>query len=143
MDEKLGSEFDEAEAERMVKVALLCTNGSPSLRPTMTEVVHMLEGTMEVPEDIPETSNYIEDVRFKALREHHKQVKGGSSRSNQSFRSEKDLYEIDEEAYMSYLKTKNGQYRAVESQVSTSFSMPASSSTTVPDLYDFSLHSRW
>ena len=44
VDPKLGSEFNQDEAERMIKVALLCTNASPTLRPAMSAVVSMLEG---------------------------------------------------------------------------------------------------
>jgi hypothetical protein len=44
VDPKLGSEFNKEEAIRMIKVALLCTNPSPALRPTMSAVVSMLEG---------------------------------------------------------------------------------------------------
>lgn len=44
VDLRLGTEFNEEEAIRMAKVALLCTNSSPALRPTMSEVVNMLEG---------------------------------------------------------------------------------------------------
>ncbi|CAK7350352.1 unnamed protein product [Dovyalis caffra] len=43
MGPKLHSEFNQKEAERMIKVALLCTNASPSLRPTMSGVVSMLD----------------------------------------------------------------------------------------------------
>ena len=39
VDETLGSEVNIEEAETMVKVALLCTNASPTIRPTMSEVV--------------------------------------------------------------------------------------------------------
>ncbi|KDO77959.1 hypothetical protein CISIN_1g045835mg, partial [Citrus sinensis] len=38
VDERLGSKYKKEEAERMIKVSLLCTNASPSLRPTMSEV---------------------------------------------------------------------------------------------------------
>ncbi|KAH7568681.1 hypothetical protein JRO89_XS06G0032000 [Xanthoceras sorbifolium] len=38
VDQNLGFEFDKVEAERMIKVALLCANASPSLRPTTSEV---------------------------------------------------------------------------------------------------------
>ncbi|KAI3697747.1 hypothetical protein L6452_30844 [Arctium lappa] len=68
-DEKLGSEINKEEAETMVKVALLCTNGSPSMRPTMSEVVSMLEGRTCVPEIVPEASGYTTDLRFKAMRD--------------------------------------------------------------------------
>ena len=53
VDETLGSEVNIEEAETMVKVALLCTNASPTIRPTMTEVVSMLEGRMAVPDTLP------------------------------------------------------------------------------------------
>ena len=42
VDPELGSEFSEEEALRMIKVALLCANASPALRPTMTAAVSML-----------------------------------------------------------------------------------------------------
>ncbi|KAF8029487.1 hypothetical protein BT93_E2021 [Corymbia citriodora subsp. variegata] len=79
VDEKLGSEVNKEEAEIMVKVALLCTNASPSLRPTMSEVVCMLEGKMAVPDVIPEPSTYCEDLRFKAMRDLRKQGQQQSS----------------------------------------------------------------
>ncbi|KAL9383710.1 hypothetical protein Peur_024033 [Populus x canadensis] len=69
VDETLGSEVNIEEAETMVKVALLCTNASPTLRPTMSEVVSMLEGRMVVPDTRPELSSYNEDLRFKAMRD--------------------------------------------------------------------------
>ncbi|CAK9148060.1 unnamed protein product [Ilex paraguariensis] len=69
VDQGLGSKVNKEEAERMVKVALLCTNASPSLRPIMSEVVSMLEGRMSIPDVIPEPSSYTEDLRFKAMRD--------------------------------------------------------------------------
>ncbi|XP_070663114.1 probable LRR receptor-like serine/threonine-protein kinase RFK1 isoform X5 [Malus domestica] len=73
IDERLGSEVDQKEAEIMVKVALLCTNASASLRPSMSEVVSMLEGQIPVPDVIPKPSTYKEDLRFKAMRDLHRQ----------------------------------------------------------------------
>lgn len=72
VDEKLGSEFIKEEAERMIKVGLLCTNASPSLRPAMSEAVSMLKGNTSLPEIIPEPSVYGEDLRFKAMRDLHR-----------------------------------------------------------------------
>lgn len=57
LDEKLES-FDEGEVNRVIGVALLCTQASPSLRPTMSRVVGMLAGDMEVP-DVPERPTYL------------------------------------------------------------------------------------
>ncbi|KAK1426484.1 hypothetical protein QVD17_15158 [Tagetes erecta] len=68
-DERLGSNINKEEAEIMVKVALLCTNGSPSIRPIMSEVVSMLEGKTCVPEIDPEAGGYTDDLRFKAMRD--------------------------------------------------------------------------
>lgn len=42
------SEFDEEEALRAIRVALLCTQASPFLRPPMSRVVAMLSGDAEV-----------------------------------------------------------------------------------------------
>ncbi|XP_058071737.1 probable LRR receptor-like serine/threonine-protein kinase At1g56140 [Magnolia sinica] len=42
------SEFDERQALRMFRVALLCTQASPVLRPSMSHVVAMLSGYAEV-----------------------------------------------------------------------------------------------
>ncbi|KAM1796575.1 hypothetical protein ACFX11_036800 [Malus domestica] len=73
IDEKLGSEVDQKEAEIMVKVALLCTNASASLRPCMSEAVSMLEGQIPVPDVVPEPRTYKEDLRFRAMRDLHRQ----------------------------------------------------------------------
>nr|TKS10185.1 putative receptor-like protein kinase RLPK1 [Populus alba] len=50
VDPILGSEFNKKEVVRMINVALLCTNQSPALRPTMSRVVSMLEGKTDVEE---------------------------------------------------------------------------------------------
>ncbi|KAK9064304.1 hypothetical protein SSX86_015684 [Deinandra increscens subsp. villosa] len=68
IDENLESTINKEEAATVVKVALLCTNVSPSMRPTMSEVVNMLEGKTCVPEIAPEASGN-EDLRFKAMRD--------------------------------------------------------------------------
>ncbi|KAI7745714.1 hypothetical protein M8C21_022191, partial [Ambrosia artemisiifolia] len=46
VDEQL-SEFDENEVKRVTKIALLCTQTSPTQRPSMSRVVAMLSGDME------------------------------------------------------------------------------------------------
>lgn len=74
VDPKLGSDFNKEEVERMVKVALLCTNASPSLRPAMSEVVSMLEGRITIPSVIPGPNSYSEDLRFKAMRDFHEET---------------------------------------------------------------------
>jgi len=62
-----------------MKVALLCTNPSPTLRPTMSAVVSMLEDQTAVHELIMDPSIYGDDLRFKALREYFDQIMGQGS----------------------------------------------------------------
>ncbi|XP_035543106.1 probable LRR receptor-like serine/threonine-protein kinase RFK1 [Juglans regia] len=69
VDPKLGSEFKMEEAIRMIKVALLCTNPSPALRPTMSAIVSMLEGQTTVDDVIMDPSLYGDEYKFRALRE--------------------------------------------------------------------------
>ncbi|KAJ9535534.1 hypothetical protein OSB04_un001336 [Centaurea solstitialis] len=44
VDRNLNNKYNMQEVEMMIKVALLCTQGSPEERPAMSEVVRMLEG---------------------------------------------------------------------------------------------------
>ncbi|KAL8248255.1 hypothetical protein R6Q59_005123 [Mikania micrantha] len=82
-DERLTT-INKEEAETVVKVALLCTNGSPSMRPTMSEVVNMLDGKTFVPEIPPEASGNSEDLRFKAMRGFRRETKGEGSETQNS-----------------------------------------------------------
>ncbi|PIN06696.1 Serine/threonine protein kinase [Handroanthus impetiginosus] len=74
VDERLGSQVDKDEVERVVKVAVLCTNTTPSLRPTMTEVVQMIEGNMPLPDIIPEGNANTSEIRFKAMKDFHQKT---------------------------------------------------------------------
>ncbi|KAJ6893756.1 LRR receptor-like serine/threonine-protein kinase [Populus alba x Populus x berolinensis] len=73
VDTKLQSEFNKEEAERMIKVALLCNNASPSLRPAMSEVVSMLEGQTSIPEVTSDPSIYGDDLHSKRVKGHYQQ----------------------------------------------------------------------
>lgn len=73
IDQRLGSDINKQEVETIVKVALLCTSATPSLRPIMSEVVAMLEGRIAIPDEIPEASNYSNDLRFKAMKDFHQE----------------------------------------------------------------------
>ncbi|CAK9156253.1 unnamed protein product, partial [Ilex paraguariensis] len=111
VDQKLGSEFNTVEAERLIKVALLCTNASSSLRPAMSEVVSMLEGMTAIPDVIPEPSSYSQDLRFKAIRHHRRLTYNQSAQETQdnpstssrplsvsSSASVRDLYSVNIES---------------------------------------------
>uniref|UniRef100_A0A7N2LP81 non-specific serine/threonine protein kinase n=1 Tax=Quercus lobata TaxID=97700 RepID=A0A7N2LP81_QUELO len=69
VDPKLGSEFNKEEAIRMIKVALLCTNPSPALRPNMSAVVSMLKGQIAVHELDMDPSIYGDVLSIRALKE--------------------------------------------------------------------------
>ncbi|PON38539.1 Malectin [Parasponia andersonii] len=63
VDSGLSSEFDEEEVKRVVEVALLCTQRSPSFRPPMSRVVAMLLGDVEVNKEISRPG-YFADSNF-------------------------------------------------------------------------------
>ena len=44
MDADMQGQYVEVEVEELIQVALLCTQGTPTERPKMSEVVRMLEG---------------------------------------------------------------------------------------------------
>ncbi|KAL1165698.1 hypothetical protein V6Z11_A06G146200 [Gossypium hirsutum] len=90
VDEELGGEYNKS--EWMIKIGLQCTNGSPSLRPTMLEVVSMLEGRSGIPEMVPDPGSYNQDLRFKAIRDHHKSMNNNNSKWSSSSAS---AYTID------------------------------------------------
>ncbi|KAK0599624.1 hypothetical protein LWI29_007075 [Acer saccharum] len=67
VDPSLGSKFSKEEASRMLNIALLCTNPSPTLRAPMSSVVAMLEGKVPVQAPIVKRSSDNQDARFKAF----------------------------------------------------------------------------
>ncbi|KFK44801.1 hypothetical protein AALP_AA1G304900 [Arabis alpina] len=67
VDPMLEGDFNSKEAMRMINVALVCTNSSPSLRPTMSEAVQMLEGEIEITQVMSDPSMYGHDVSFSKL----------------------------------------------------------------------------
>jgi|UniRef100_Q9ASQ6-3 serine/threonine protein kinase len=69
VDRMLEGEFNRSEAVRMIKVALVCTNSSPSLRPTMSEAVKMLEGEIEITQVMSDPGIYGHDWSISKLRD--------------------------------------------------------------------------
>jgi len=67
VDPSLVSKYSQEEAMRMLSLALLCTNPSPTLRPTMSSVVSMLEGKIPIQAPIIKRSETNQDARFKAF----------------------------------------------------------------------------
>nr|GLL45903.1 probable LRR receptor-like serine/threonine-protein kinase At1g53430 [Ipomoea trifida] len=78
IDPRLGSDFNKQQAIRMIKVALLCTNLSPVLRPSMSAVVNMLEGH----DDILEYNFDLHEFNFEVMRDNYDETMVGSSTSS-------------------------------------------------------------
>ncbi|CAJ2656994.1 unnamed protein product [Trifolium pratense] len=57
------SEFNKEEVQRLVAIALLCTQTSPTLRPSMSRVVAMLSGDIEV-STVTARPGYLTDWKF-------------------------------------------------------------------------------
>lgn len=70
VDPTLGSDYTEEEAMLMLNVALMCTNASPTLRPTMSQVVSLLEGKTAMQELLSDPSFSTVNPKLKALRNH-------------------------------------------------------------------------
>ncbi|KAL6574133.1 hypothetical protein OROHE_001675 [Orobanche hederae] len=86
VDGRLDSGIEREEIERVVKIALLCTNATPSVRPAMSEVVLMLEDKLDIPDVIPDgtESTYTNDVRFRAMKDFHQERRNQSPTWTQS-----------------------------------------------------------
>ncbi|KAL3643564.1 hypothetical protein CASFOL_014379 [Castilleja foliolosa] len=90
VDPRLGSNFDKNEAEKMIRIALLCTSPSPALRPTMSEVVSMLEGHISIQEFNMNPSIYSSELKLQALREKYDEFYVDSSETQPSFNASLD-----------------------------------------------------
>ncbi|EXB75138.1 putative LRR receptor-like serine/threonine-protein kinase [Morus notabilis] len=60
------TEFNEREVIQLIRVALLCTQASPTLRPTMSRVVAMLAGDAEIDTDISKPS-YLTELGYRDM----------------------------------------------------------------------------
>lgn len=67
VDPSLGSNYSKKEAMTMLNLALICTNQSHALRPTMSAVVSMLEGKIPVRAPTVDYSSVDHNARFKAF----------------------------------------------------------------------------
>jgi len=67
VDQRLGSDYSQEQALRLLNIALLCTKTSPTQRPRMSSVVKMLCGQIPI-EVVPDNDNLSEDLRFDIAR---------------------------------------------------------------------------
>ncbi|XP_062095495.1 probable LRR receptor-like serine/threonine-protein kinase At1g29720 isoform X2 [Humulus lupulus] len=115
VDPNLETKFNKEEVERVLKLALLCTNASPVLRPTMSEVVSMLEEQTAIAKVVSDPSIFRDDLendlRFKSLKNFYQQIQRknsfetqGSNSLSKKFNepstssSAHDLYQINPES---------------------------------------------
>ncbi|XXG90320.1 hypothetical protein AAC387_Pa12g2114 [Persea americana] len=98
VDLKLGPEFKKDEAVRMINVALLCTNSSPTLRPTMSAVVSMLEGHAVIQEVVSDPSlsvtDHYEQVQTQSLSTSQTLITSVDHPWTDSSTSAQDLYPV-------------------------------------------------
>jgi hypothetical protein len=69
VDISLNGGFDAEEACKILKIALLCTQDTPKLRPTMSSVVKMLTGEISVDESKITKPGLISDVMDLKIRQ--------------------------------------------------------------------------
>ncbi|KAH7543981.1 hypothetical protein JRO89_XS15G0076500 [Xanthoceras sorbifolium] len=66
VDAKLGSELNEEQVMVMINVALLCSDVSPSVRPSMSTVVSLLEGRAAIQDFVPDSIVSLADDKTKS-----------------------------------------------------------------------------
>ncbi|XP_045801016.1 probable leucine-rich repeat receptor-like serine/threonine-protein kinase At3g14840 isoform X2 [Trifolium pratense] len=74
VDRRLGSDFNKKEIMAMINVALLCTNATSNLRPSMSSVVSMLELRTVVPEFVSDSSEVMDENKMESMRQHYYQT---------------------------------------------------------------------
>ena len=79
IDPILEGDFKSEEAVRVIKGALLCTNSTLSLRPTMSEAVQMLEGDLKITSVMPDHGLYGHNLSISKLMDIDTTTHGSSS----------------------------------------------------------------
>nr|DAD37734.1 TPA_asm: hypothetical protein HUJ06_008375 [Nelumbo nucifera] len=95
VDPVLESNYSEEEALRMLNLALICTNPSPSLRPAMSDVVNMLEGKMPVQASRIKPGSENERMRFKAFEKLSRDSQSNTSITSQESQVQKSVLMLD------------------------------------------------
>ncbi|KAG5114109.1 hypothetical protein JHK82_037378 [Glycine max] len=107
VDRRLGLEFNKEEALVMIKVALLCTNVTAALRPTMSSVVSMLEGKIVVDEEFSgETTEVLDEKKMEKMRLYYQELSNSKEEPwTASSTSVADLYPVGLDS--SYLEKRD------------------------------------
>ncbi|MFQ6651381.1 hypothetical protein Gotur_023730 [Gossypium turneri] len=102
------AEFDENEALRVIGVAFLCTQASPSLRPSMSRVIAMLVGDTEVG-NVTTKPSYLTDCDFK-------DVTGDYEDKTDTFMDEESQKSNASDHSSNGIKSKNNTLSALNDQ---------------------------
>ncbi|XP_058754547.1 probable leucine-rich repeat receptor-like serine/threonine-protein kinase At3g14840 isoform X2 [Vicia villosa] len=81
VDRRLGADFNKKEAMVVINVALLCTNVTSNLRPSMSSVVSYLEGRTMVPEFVSDSSEVMDEKKMEVMRKYYYQMEENTSQS--------------------------------------------------------------
>jgi len=84
VDRRLGSDFNKKEAMAMINVALLCTNVTSNLRPSMSSVVSMLDGRTVVPEFVSDSNEVMDEKKLEVMRQHYYQKEANKISKSQT-----------------------------------------------------------
>ncbi|KAK2368168.1 putative leucine-rich repeat receptor serine/threonine-protein kinase [Trifolium repens] len=84
VDSRLGSDFNKKEVLVVINVALLCTNVTSNLRPSMSSVVSMLEGSTVVPESVPVSSEVMDEKKMEVMRQYYCQMEENNTSKSQT-----------------------------------------------------------
>ncbi|KAK2988808.1 hypothetical protein RJ640_018140 [Escallonia rubra] len=87
VDPRLESQYNEEEVMTMINVALLCTNVSSAVRPSMSSVVSMLEGKAVVQEFVLDTSGSSDMMKPQEIQMYQHQHSHGSSKGDSQIQS--------------------------------------------------------
>ncbi|KAI4308055.1 hypothetical protein L6164_031173 [Bauhinia variegata] len=123
VDPTLGSDYSSEEAMMMLNVALLCTNASPTLRPTMSQAVSMLEGRTDIQDILSDPGYSANSSKHRAIRNHFWQNPGTTqSMSLQSACTDSSgSYLETEESYHTITISTEGSDRVIESIIGNSY----------------------
>ncbi|XP_058754541.1 probable leucine-rich repeat receptor-like serine/threonine-protein kinase At3g14840 isoform X2 [Vicia villosa] len=84
VDRRLGSDFNKKEAMVVINVALLCTNVTSNLRPSMSSVVSFLEGRSMVPEFVSDSSEVMDEKKMEVMRKYYYQMEENEKSKSQT-----------------------------------------------------------
>ncbi|XP_047329327.1 cold-responsive protein kinase 1 [Impatiens glandulifera] len=87
VDASLEGHFDADEACRFLKIGLLCTQDSPKLRPSMSTVVKMLTGEIDVNEKMISKPGLISDMMELKVKNNNPDPKIGKKEASSDFNS--------------------------------------------------------